>query len=444
MIDADTFSAVVPWVLPPLLGAGIGYLTNSLAIRMLFRPLSRVKVFGVPLPFTPGVIPRQRRELAESIGTMVSRDLLTPEVFTERFRTPGFRRGIRRGLYRILDEIALSSVATVRGFVEPERVVAAVGDQLIRHVCGNDETVDRLSRAVATAVVTGHDEVATVVQEAIDEIRPFAAVDRETAERVVTALWPEIRRSVEELLREEQTRRKFEEIVRRVLAYTLDQLTGLQRLVVSAGQYDRQILARVPSIVSRATAEIGAVLANPETRIAVVDRVDDWLRGHRDASIAMTVPHDARDALGDVLRHALSDPTVVEAHIRPVVASLVDGPACRKMFARVEEMAKQWLMEHENLPFGALFPPLARGKAFVAYRFAGHVTTILSDLTPRLLVHLDIQNVVVERIDKLEIDRVEELLLGIIRRHLRWINVFGAILGALIGASQLVLRVLGV
>ena len=443
MVDVSAFYALLPWVLPPLLGAGIGYLTNSLAIRMLFRPLIRVRIFGVPVPFTPGVIPRQRHDLAESIGTMVSRDLLTPEVFAERFQTADFRRGVRRGVYHVLDNVALSSVATVRRYIAPERAVAAAGEQLMQHVCGNTALVDRLSGAMTSAIVSAHDEVVTVIQDAIDEMHPFNAVDREMVDQVVTALWPEIRRSAEEMLREESTRRKIEEVVRRVLTYALDQLTGLQRLVVSAGQYDRQILARVPSIVSRATAEIDALMANPESRIAIVDRVDQWVRDHRDASIGMTVPADARDAFGDVIRRALSDPAIVNAHLRPVVAALIDKPSCRVMITRLEDVAQQWLAERENVPFGDLFPVLARSKALITYRISGYIATVLSDLTPRLLTELDIRTVVIERIDRLEIDRVEDLLLGIIRRHLRWINLFGAILGALIGASQLVLRVLG-
>jgi uncharacterized membrane protein YheB (UPF0754 family) len=38
------------------------------------------------------------------------------------------------------------------------------------------------------------------------------------------------------------------------------------------------------------------------------------------------------------------------------------------------------------------------------------------------------------------VKRVEELLLIVIARHLKWINLFGALLGALIGGSQVVLR----
>jgi len=62
---------------PPLLGAFIGYLTNKIAIRMLFRPLKRWHVLGIRIPMTPGVIPAKRDELAKNIGEMVGSHLLT-------------------------------------------------------------------------------------------------------------------------------------------------------------------------------------------------------------------------------------------------------------------------------------------------------------------------------------------------------------------------------
>ena len=42
-------------IVPPLLGAFIGYLTNYVAIRMLFRPLKPWRLFGIP-PSTPDYI----------------------------------------------------------------------------------------------------------------------------------------------------------------------------------------------------------------------------------------------------------------------------------------------------------------------------------------------------------------------------------------------------
>jgi hypothetical protein len=61
----------------PCIGAFIGYLTNKIAIRMLFRPLRPWYLFGMRVPMTPGVIPSRRHDLAANIGEMVGRHLLT-------------------------------------------------------------------------------------------------------------------------------------------------------------------------------------------------------------------------------------------------------------------------------------------------------------------------------------------------------------------------------
>ncbi|MCF6188581.1 MAG: DUF445 family protein, partial [Desulfobulbaceae bacterium] len=62
---------------PPLIGAFIGYLTNKIAIRMLFRPLKPWHVLGIRVPMTPGVIPSKRHDLAINMGVMVGEHLLT-------------------------------------------------------------------------------------------------------------------------------------------------------------------------------------------------------------------------------------------------------------------------------------------------------------------------------------------------------------------------------
>jgi uncharacterized membrane protein YheB (UPF0754 family) len=71
-------------LIPPLAGAIIGYVTNAVAIKMLFRPLKEARLLGRRVPFTPGILPRERHKLADSIGSMVERELLTSDVLKER------------------------------------------------------------------------------------------------------------------------------------------------------------------------------------------------------------------------------------------------------------------------------------------------------------------------------------------------------------------------
>ena len=49
------------FLLPPLLGLFVGYVTNSLAVRMLFRPYRALYLWKLRIPFTPGVIPQRQK-----------------------------------------------------------------------------------------------------------------------------------------------------------------------------------------------------------------------------------------------------------------------------------------------------------------------------------------------------------------------------------------------
>lgn len=71
--------SVLSLVLPPVAGAIIGYFTNDVAIKMLFRPYRPLFVGGWQIPFTPGLIPRNQNRLAQRIADTIMQSLLTPE-----------------------------------------------------------------------------------------------------------------------------------------------------------------------------------------------------------------------------------------------------------------------------------------------------------------------------------------------------------------------------
>jgi len=69
------------WLLiaPPIVGGIIGYFTNDIAIKMLFRPYRAIYIGRRKLPFTPGLIPSNQERLAKRISDTIMGSLLTPE-----------------------------------------------------------------------------------------------------------------------------------------------------------------------------------------------------------------------------------------------------------------------------------------------------------------------------------------------------------------------------
>lgn len=73
-------NAILHYISGPALGAVIGYITNDIAIRMLFRPRKAKYICGVHVPFTPGIIPKEKSRIASAIGNAISEHLMNREV----------------------------------------------------------------------------------------------------------------------------------------------------------------------------------------------------------------------------------------------------------------------------------------------------------------------------------------------------------------------------
>ena len=70
-------------IFPIVIGSVIGYCTNYIAIKMLFRPHKAMYIGKYQLPFTPGIIPKNQKRLAGAIGDAVSDQLLTKDAVLE-------------------------------------------------------------------------------------------------------------------------------------------------------------------------------------------------------------------------------------------------------------------------------------------------------------------------------------------------------------------------
>ncbi|SVD59033.1 uncharacterized protein METZ01_LOCUS411887, partial [marine metagenome] len=67
----------------PFIAAGIGWVTNYLAVKMLFHPRKEIRVLGLRVQ---GVFPKRQAALAEKLGDLVSEELFSIEEVTEKIR----------------------------------------------------------------------------------------------------------------------------------------------------------------------------------------------------------------------------------------------------------------------------------------------------------------------------------------------------------------------
>ena len=131
------------FISPVLIGSVIGYFTNYLAIKMLFRPHKEYKIGKLTIPFTPGIIPKNRGRLAKAIGAAVGETLLTTDDLVDTVKNSPMKEQISEKIISIIFE-SDNTVETLTGTndiakTQPvEDICDIAGEKIVKGLCKTD------------------------------------------------------------------------------------------------------------------------------------------------------------------------------------------------------------------------------------------------------------------------------------------------------------------
>mmetsp|Transcript_21756 Transcript_21756/g.64156 ORF Transcript_21756/g.64156 Transcript_21756/m.64156 type:complete len:408 (-) Transcript_21756:541-1764(-) len=93
IIQAGIFAVVDSWLVLPVAGFLSGYVTNWIALEMIFKPVDPVNVCGTKVQ---GLFLSHQDEVAEEFGTSVAREIMTSEqILTQLFLSPTSEKAIQ-------------------------------------------------------------------------------------------------------------------------------------------------------------------------------------------------------------------------------------------------------------------------------------------------------------------------------------------------------------
>jgi uncharacterized membrane protein YheB (UPF0754 family) len=134
-------SKVLLYISPPILGGLIGYYTNDIAIKMLFRPYKAVYIFGRKVPFTPGLIPSNQERLGQNVANAIMKSLLTPEELQNLARKLLQPERVQSGILWLLRLV----IDQIKGDKNPRSTAILAG--ILRDLLG--ESLPRLLKVLA-------------------------------------------------------------------------------------------------------------------------------------------------------------------------------------------------------------------------------------------------------------------------------------------------------
>lgn len=388
---------LAPWTLPVLLAAAVGYLTNAIAIMMLFKPFDLVggakcvRIFGkgfwhdgrwialVTLGlWRQGVIPRHKRRLGEVLSVEIPRSLLRSE---ELSRELGERC---RGLLTTHPELG-------------ERLEEAARGYLRKHLT----------------------ELAALLAERLRPELP-SLVGRMASSRMVREL---LGAGISSWLSQESHRRL---VARKVLAELQAQIPQLRQPMKEAARDSIQhIIDTMPMLEMFAGLLGGAEgLAERIDWDAVERRLSERLTTEEMTARVMTRLTTLGDEARDWLQREEAEASFgeVAASVRDAIAAMGgDGlkSALEQVLSAVAEDEQLWLW--------------LRRTALPAV-LAGACSWLDSEEgTQMLRTFLDLEGRIRSAVDAMDVRQFHEMVLRVVEQHLGTIQILGYVLGAIAG-----------
>ena len=100
-------------LLHPLVGAVIGYITNYIAVKMLFKPSKAIYIGKFKLPFTPGIIPKNQERLAKGISNTIANSLLNEDVLKENLLSNDIKEQISESIETFLNSEETTPISLI-------------------------------------------------------------------------------------------------------------------------------------------------------------------------------------------------------------------------------------------------------------------------------------------------------------------------------------------
>jgi uncharacterized membrane protein YheB (UPF0754 family) len=443
---------VLQWIMPIVVGAVIGLFTNWLAIVMLFRPHRPLKLFGMRMPFTPGLIPRRHADLADKLGEVVENDLLTPEGLAKSLKRPTVEFAVKRAAVRSLSD-ALSETPTLGGMYERFFGVSA------------KEALERALTAKAVAWLGSEEGRARLFglgDALFDHLRESLSTEdvrRELARGFAEPLHVYVSQGMV------TWREALPESVRRGIAEKLDEqvgplLQGAGRwlaeppVVLAISQMLTEKVENIPLIGAMAKGfltpervaddivpRLQSVVTSGRTETLVRQKVQDTLDWLWERPVGQFLGKMSREELGALFEKVLDvlmDRALHgEASAREMFRGFVAGGIAAGANERTAgDLVRRMLDSLAAFDLRALYVKHTDDVDRWIGRAWRFLQGKLVDAMPELLDALSIKQVVREQVLSYPLPKLEKLIVSVVNQELRMITLLGGLLGAVIGLIQ--------
>ena len=485
------------YIIGALIGAVIGYITNWLAIKMLFRPREAKYIFGMKLPFTPGLIPKEKSRIANKVGETVGTHLLNSDSLSKALKDDkikakfnevakekinqiinsnstlenSLKNTLGENYYALkgnmIDNIAKTILESIqeeefknkvkfyivdsikeRLNKEPEKIIDFINSNKFREVIINtleeEKTRDIIGKALLKEVKTLGKEDLTIEEVIPENIKPYI-------EEYVKSQKDTFVDIIKNLLRDDEVSHKIKSAIN-------DNIPSIVSMFLSGDV----IYGKLVSLVDKSLSE-------EENKEYICDAALAFVHESMKKKVSDVINNVGEEKL-EVISDALGDKISKKLNTEENIDSIISKLNCKiSSFNSYEEIIKVLFNDYENILIDNIDSMISQiinnnqlsgeiskiiEKLFdkflqnslndICYNkqnLENSIMSILDNLyndfvenkSAKVLEIVDISSIVEEQINAFEVDYAEEIIIGIANKELKAITWLGALLGGILG-----------
>lgn len=314
------------FIIALLIGAVIGYVTNYIAIKMLFRPHEKKYILNkIPMPFTPGIIPKKKKSLAKNIGRVTGNVLLDRETFRMKIQAVDTKITLKETINTYINQIKKKDISTISSLVpnkhkqklydftnETKKILLTQIKKYLESEhfeCTIKDLVDNELDALFTTKIQTlikHDKLENTIEESIEatiknehfikniinsledyadnlfektdtleEALPAGTIELIliATKRAVPVLIPEVSKVIDT----KEFKALISENIKTILYEIIDNMNIIQQIMVGLIQPKKLIDKEIPNIVDKFVIEIKKSLNDKQTYSKVFITIKEYL-----------------------------------------------------------------------------------------------------------------------------------------------------------------------
>ncbi|MGX1194982.1 uncharacterized membrane protein YheB (UPF0754 family) [Metabacillus sp. SLBN-84] len=369
-------TALMTIVFMVVIGAAIGGVTNHLAIKMLFKPHEAKYLFGKKVPFTPGLIPKRRDELADQMGKMVVGHLLTPDGIKRKLANEEFHQTLTLWTAKEAEKL-ISSSKTVTEFAA-DFGIKDLDDKAERWL------KDLLGKKIA-------EKTAHYKDLSIKEALPETLLEK--IQQSIPQAADFILKKGSDYFQSDEGKQRLRRMIDDFLAER-GMLGGMVQMFLGN-----------TSVFDKVQPEVLKFLRNGETKRLITSVLEKEWANIQNLNVGEAAEKFRLEDLADAAQEAILKEIGIKERLNAPVS--------------------QYLMPYSEWIQEDLIP-----------KMTAKAVDYLHNNLDHMLGQMHLHDIVKEQVQSFSVSRLEEMVLGISRREFTMITYLGALLGGLIGALQ--------